>query len=253
MRTKVSAFLVLCVLALGFCAPAAQAQNKDVVAMDLASDHVDITTGFTGSHVVVFGTADEAADVAVVLRGPESKIVVRKKQHSLGLWLNRQSVEFLDVPQFYDYAVSRDETDMAPPGVLLSLGVGLDTLVFDPGEPDDPDMIAEFQEALLRTRQEKGNFPLHAGEVKRLGNTLFRTEFYLPANVPNGRYEVETFLFRKGVLIDRQVKPLRVEQAGASASILRFAMDYSLAYALAGLLLAAAAGLLSAALSRGQK
>jgi uncharacterized protein (TIGR02186 family) len=253
----IKAYIILPLFLLGalVCgAGGAFAQGKEnMVSIDLASDRVDITTGFTGSRVVVFGVADTKGDVAIVLRGPESRIVVRKKQQAMGIWLNRESVEFLDVPRFYDYAASRDESAIAQPGILSSFGIGLDTLVFEPKDPDDPDMVSEFHEALLRTRQEQGNFPLHAGQVKWLGNGLFRTEFYLPANVPTGSYDVEAFLFSKGELVGRQEKRLRVEQAGASAEILRFAMNYSLAYAFVGLLLAASAGLLSVALSRGQK
>lgn len=39
---------------------------------DLSSHLIAITTGFTGTEVVLFGTTDGAGDVAIVVTGPRS-------------------------------------------------------------------------------------------------------------------------------------------------------------------------------------
>ena len=83
-----------------------------LLSVDLAEDHVDITTGFTGSRVVLFGIKETPGDVAVTISGPDRKMVVRRKEQVFGLWINRKSAEFLDVPVYYDYALSRPEKDI---------------------------------------------------------------------------------------------------------------------------------------------
>ncbi len=40
-------------------------------------------------------------------RGPQRAIVVRRKRRALGLWVNRDSVAFRNVPEYYAIAASR--------------------------------------------------------------------------------------------------------------------------------------------------
>ncbi len=41
------------------------------LTVDLASDHVDITTGFNGTGLELFGVKPEGGDIAVVVSGPK--------------------------------------------------------------------------------------------------------------------------------------------------------------------------------------
>ncbi len=242
--------LLLCLL---IVSPAAYAQNKGNIVIDLADDHVDITSGFTGENVVVFGTADQDGDIAIVLRGPENRIIMRKKEPSLGMWLNRESVDFKHVPLFYAYAVSRSEDKIADAVTLKNYGIGLNALQFEAADYDEQTHVSEFQEALIRTQQAKGLFPSEPSPIRFMGQRLFKTSFYLPADVPVGKYQVQSYLFRDGEIIDSRAIDLDVAQAGLSADILNFAVDHSFMYALLGLLLAMSAGFMAFWMSRSQR
>ncbi|HNQ91923.1 MAG TPA: TIGR02186 family protein [Alphaproteobacteria bacterium] len=233
----------------------AQSNNARVI-IDLARDNVDVTTGFSGSDIVVFGTVEnnnKDQSVVVLLKGPESRVVVREKSQIMGMWLNSDTITFESIPHFYDYAVSTREADIAKPQILIDNGIGLNTLVFEPEDRDDLEdkpRYKKFQEALIRNWQHSGNLPLTAKKVKFVGDGLFRADFSLPANIPTGPYQVEAFLFEKGNLVDKRERVLEVRQAGLSAEINRYAHRYSLIYAFVGIFIAAGMGLLSAALSR---
>ncbi len=229
------------------------AQGNGNIVIDLADDHVDITSDFSGEAVTVFGTTDQDGDIAIVLRGPQERIVMRKKHPALGMWLNRESVDFKNVPLFYNYSVSRSESNVADSATLASYGVGLNALNFDAARYEEKSSISEFQEALIRTQQARGFFPLAPSPIRFMGQRLFKTSFYLPANVPVGRYTVEAYLFREGNLVDRSLISLDVGQAGLSANVLNFAAEHSLAYALLGLFLAAVAGFTAFWMSRSQR
>lgn len=229
------------------------------IVMDMAKDSVDVTTGFSGSEIVVFGNVEtDGRDaghrgVVVLLKGPDARIIVRKKEPVMGMWVNSDSIEFRNVPTFYDYAVSINERDLAPAQTLIENGIGLNTLVFDPEDRDDRDdneRFRLFQEALIRLWQRHGNLPLDAKKVRFLGNGLFRADFILPANIPTGAYQVEAFLFEGGKLVDKREKILQVQQAGTSAVIHHYAQSYSLMYALFGFAMAVGMGLLSYGLAR---
>ena len=66
------------VLALILALSAAPARAEPLVA-DLSDDVIAITTGFTGSDVLLFGATEGEGDVIVVVRGPMGPQVVRRK------------------------------------------------------------------------------------------------------------------------------------------------------------------------------
>lgn len=239
---RYGAFLSLLLLSFIILVPRANAQMP-AMYLDVADKNVDVTTGFQGAELVVFGMLNETGDVAVLLKGPEKRVVLRRKEPVNGMWMNRSSLDFRRVPLYYDYATSRDENFLASADILREARVGLNFISFEPDTRGDTRDITEFQEALIRTQQQKGFFPLDPKGVQFTGTQLFRANFYLPPSVPIGTYMVEAILFREGKIVSRQEIPIQVRPKGISASILMYATDYSLAYGLTALFIAIMAGL----------
>ena len=80
---------------------AAPARAADEFIADLTTHFIAITTGFTGTEVVLFGATDGTGDVIVIVRGPEHDAVVRRKSRVAGLWINTQQMTFTGVPSYY--------------------------------------------------------------------------------------------------------------------------------------------------------
>src|ERR1700752_445534 len=93
---------------------AVPARAQALVA-DLTNHLIAITTGFTGTSVVLFGATDGSGDVIVVVRGPERDITVRRKSKVAEVWVNTRQVNFQGVPSFYSIASSKPLDDIAPP------------------------------------------------------------------------------------------------------------------------------------------
>lgn len=217
----------------------------DALTVDLAEDHVDITTGFHGSRMVLFGTKKSRhGDIAVVVRGPEKKMSVRKKSSVLGAWMNTEFLKFEDIPGFYDFAVSDDIGERVKPDILKTSGVGFFALVFEPKKKSgySEDEVKNFQQALIRNKQRERLFPEEPKQIKMLNDHFFRTEFYLPANVPKGEYEIETLVFSDGRVSERNVTRLNVKQIGMSASLFRFSKENGFLYGMICVLIAVLAG-----------
>ena len=79
--------------------------------IDLSEDFVSLTTDFKGSKIVLFGSAQEGNDLAIVVRGPKQSIKVRKKEKVKGIWLNKEIYEFSEVPSYYSVISNRDLKD----------------------------------------------------------------------------------------------------------------------------------------------
>ncbi len=216
----------------------AEQARADALTIDLAHNTVDITTGFTGAKLVLFGVKEKEGDLAVVVRGPEKRIVVRRKEQILGMWMNRKSVEFLDVPTYYDYAVSAPEQILADPEVLRGSRIGLDALSFTPVEAEDDTDVSAFHEALVWNKIARGLYPLEPGNVIYLNNSFFKVTFSIPANVPTGDYTVTAYLFQNGQISEIEQTDLKVAQTGFSADVNNFALQNGIVYGILSVMLA---------------
>lgn len=232
-------------LVLACCAVTAPGRGgAQALVADMSSHLVAITTGFTGTEVVVFGSIEPPGDVVVVVAGPSGSEAVRRKERVAGIWVNTQGVVFTHVPQFYAVAASRPLDGLLPPSVALRHEIGLDYLrlsVLDPGGAG-PQELADFRAALIRTKQSRELYPTQVGRVAFLGQRLFRTTLSLPAGVPTGLYSVNVYLLRHGDVVSAQTMPLAISKIGFSADVYDFAQRDGLLYGLIGVSLAVAAG-----------
>lgn len=243
-------FIGAVVVLMGFSAYA----QDNVLTVDLAQDHVDISTGFNGAQLSLFGVKKNGGQVAVIIKGPNKDFLVRKKQSAGGIWMNRSSLRFKDVPQFYDFALSDAEENILTDDLRKDSDIGFSSLKFEPVENKfKEEERKDFQRALVRNKQAQGLFPLEAKDIVFLSDTFFKTEFYVPPNVPTGQYVIETFLINDNHIVDKRVTHVKVAQVGFSSMIYRFANSYSLAYAMGIVLLAVVAGWLSNAVRRHNK
>jgi uncharacterized protein (TIGR02186 family) len=225
---------------------AAPAVAAEPLIADLTSHLIAITTGFTGTNVVLFGSTDGAGDIIVVVRGPERDTIVRRKSRVAGLWINKRQVTFTSVPSYYAVFSSRPLDEIAPQSVQALHQIGLSNLHLGVLERKrSPDDIANFQAALIRDRQRDGLFGDAVGRVNFLGDRLFRATITFPANVPTGTYLVEIFLVRDKGVVTGQTTPLVVSQAGIDAEINEFAGRWAFFYGVVAVVGAAMAGWLA--------
>jgi len=243
--------MAACLLFLAFAAPAAaRTYANNIVTVDLASDHVDITTGFNGARLALFGMKREAGDIAVVIRGPSHSMVVRHRKQVMGVWTNYASVTFGDVPVYYDLAVGRPLAAIALPDVLRELGIGLDSFTFSHFGREDAQTVKAFREGLIRNKQSQGHYPLSPRNIVFLNEDFFRADFYVPPDVPKGDYKIDTYLFRDGKVVERRETALRVGQVGFSAWLQLFSYTNGFVYGLVTIMMAMLAGWTAHAVSR---
>ncbi|HEX4113670.1 MAG TPA: TIGR02186 family protein [Stellaceae bacterium] len=243
MRAVATAILLSsAILCAGAPAPAAEPVRADL------SDHVvAITTGFTGTSLVLFGSRQEAGEIVIVVRGPAARAVVRRRHHVLGFWLNTEGAVFDDVPAFYATISNRPLDQISSEAVLRLHGIGIQNL--HPRLRDRSNLGAkrevDYRTALIRRQERAGRFVETVGLIDFLGDHLFRTTVAFPSNVPVGTYSVEIFLFRDGALIAGQSVPLKVTEAGVDSNVSQFAQGETLIYGLIAVAATAMAGWLA--------
>jgi uncharacterized protein (TIGR02186 family) len=209
----------LLALMLFWTAPA----HAQALVADLTSHLIAITTGFTGAAVVLFGAIDGPGDVAVVVRGPDREMTVRRKSRIAGIWVNSREVTFANVPSFYFVAASRPLDEIVSPATAALYRLGSKSLQLKAQSMAPPEVVDEFATALVRAQQSARLFPNSVAKVNFIGERLFRTTIEFPSNVPTGTYLVEVFLIRDKDVVSGQTTPLVVSKVGIDADVFGFA------------------------------
>jgi uncharacterized protein (TIGR02186 family) len=228
-------------LAVAFVACLPVPLGADLVAA-LSNHLVAITTGFTGTDVLLFGTTDGKGDVAVVVRGPENAEVVRRKGRTLGVWVNEAEVVFASVPGFYALAGSRPFAEFLPEPLAERYQVGVDNVRLVPLRQSVSGSVEDFRQALIRNKARLRLYAKEAERVTFLGGRLFRTDMRIPANAPVGAYTVGVYQLVDGDVVSAEITPLIVSKVGFEARVYDFAHRFAAAYGLLAIAIAAVAG-----------
>lgn len=232
-------FFLLLVFAVSI-APAAKAEP---LIADLSESVVKITTGFTGTKVLLFGAIQEQGKIVVVVEGPRHALTVRRKQRVAGIWVNRSEVQFDDVPSFYQVLSSDPLEEWLPLRTRDLYQIGVEYLRFEPRTEVGPAEAARFRDALIRNMQRVGRYGVLEGNVTVMGGQLFRADLYLPANLPTGYYTIEVMLVKDGDVKSIQATPLLVTKSGLGADVFDLAYSYPALYGILAIVLATLAGL----------
>jgi uncharacterized protein (TIGR02186 family) len=239
-------------LALAAPAAAQAPASTPQLTADISTDRVEITTGFTGASVMVFGATERllgpesGEDVVVVAWGPDQPTIVRRKVNVLGFWINGPSATFPEVPGFYALAATRPVWEILPEDIRRTARLGLDALPLRAEGSQAP----AFRAALLELKQRDGRWQEYAAPVQVAGGRLFSARVSFPDTVRTGDYRIEVLLVRERRIVARQELFLRVDRVGTAASIASVARSMPAVYGVVCILLAALAGWLGSVLFR---
>lgn len=218
---------------------------------DLSQHLIGVNAGFTGAELLLFGALDSSKgnDVVVVIRGPVSDRLVRKKSRVGFVWANTKEVRFLEVPSFYYVATSKPMAQIASRKVLDSLQIGFSGLVLK----QETSVFADrkgYRDGLIRNLRTDKLYHEGQGTIKIMKDKLFRVGVTFPSNVPTGTFSVTTYLFDQGRVVNVQVTPLEVSKVGMEARLYEFAHKYSALYGIGAIIVALLSGWLAGAIFR---
>jgi uncharacterized protein (TIGR02186 family) len=255
MRAGAALFVLIAV------AIAPLAARAEQLTIALSTTEVRIDSNFTGTTLTVFGVIERDAttvsrpagyEVAVVLRGPPETVVARRKDPILGIWINNASETLVDAPSFYSIAASATPDRLGTATLLERYGIGLDHLSFAYAGRDNRDdpRAAEFRAAFLRLGQESGLYFEDLGAVKFIGDSVFRSNLRIPANVPDGDYTLTVYLLSGGVLLQNVTEHISITKTGFERFTFMAAHQQAPLYGLACVALALFTGWLAGVIFR---
>jgi uncharacterized protein (TIGR02186 family) len=239
---------------------AAMPASAERLITSLSSHQVLVTSSFTGTELVLFGSIERDAktvsrkgeyDIVVTVTGPRETLVVRRKDLVVGIWTNTESRSFLNTPTYLAVLSDRPVNEIASAELLRRQEIGMSlvpraalTSAIQSGEHDI------FREALIRLRKQRNLYIEDPTGVTFLTPNLFRATIRLPAESPVGSYDVDVRLFADGTELARANSALEVVKVGVEQFIVNAAANHGILYGLFTTLMALATGWFAALIFR---
>ncbi|HVX99928.1 MAG TPA: TIGR02186 family protein [Pseudorhodoplanes sp.] len=228
----------------------------------LSTHQVMITSSFTGTELVLFGSVERDAatvprrggyDLVVTVIGPRQTLVTRKKERIFGIWTNAASRTFVEAPTYLAVLSNRALDQITSRENAQKLAIGIPNFPIlqragmraVPSLPDDT-----FRNALVRLRAAHGLYREEANAVTFLTPNLFRASIQIPAEAPLGTYEVDIKLFADGANLAQTTSALEIVKAGVEQYVANAARDHALLYGLITTLMALVTGWLASVIFR---
>ncbi len=212
-----------------------------------AQDQVAITATFSGSELFVYGAiarnrflavGENSPEIIIVVRGPSSPIMVRKKDRIGGLWMNNEAVRIAAAPSYYAVASTKPLPEILEELDDFTYRISIDRAVLIAGVPFSAENPANFREALIRLKRQSGLYRNTPFGVTLKGGTLYQARFRMPANIIEGDYQVRVFLVRDGRVRDQARIELPVRKEGVERVLYAAAQETPFLYGLLTLLTA---------------
>jgi len=250
------------ILAILLCACSAWPAAAERLVVSLSNHRVQITSNFVGEDLVLFGTVEPDPgktirranyDLVVTVAGPRKNFRTRRKARVLGIWVNTDSREFVQVPSYLTILSNRPFAQVANAETLRRLQIGLNNMLLPQRiGPDIADTVHNdpFRVAFVRLERGQGLYREISNGVTFLTPAVFRAAIPLPANVPTGTYRIDVKLFADGAMIAHTASALEVIKAGFEQYVAEAAANNGLLYGILTVLMALSVGWLASVVFR---
>lgn len=234
------------------------AADEPMLVPDVSQRDVEIQYSFTGADLLLFGAIvypdgrrpDKAADIVVVLKGPDQSIMMREKQKVAGIWVNAESARFRSAPSFYAMASSRPIADIVDERTAAIYEMGVDKLQLSPASLNESAELERFQAGLAELRRKTALYVERPGTAEITDGVLYRARLPLSARVIVGNYTAETFLVQNGRVVAAAVRDITIRKSGFERFMAVAAERWSFLYGLTAIAMAVGMGWAAGAIAR---
>lgn len=216
----------------------------------VSNANVAITSSFDGETLSLFGNiepdeqqarAKGPYEIIIAITGPSVARVARLKTDNFGLWMNTEQVEFSPFPTYYHVLASNPLDHITEHQVLEDQHILPDAQTHLANQPASP-TTERFGAELVRLMTQKGLFGVNERGVTFLSPTAYVAQLTLPADISNGLFITQTYLFKNGQLLATRGDSFTVNKTGFERFLFTSAHEHPLLYGLACVALAIGTG-----------
>lgn len=194
---------------------------------------VQIGTWYDGAKLHVRAHIPEGCQAVLELSGERDQTRLMRKEEHWGLWKNGEEIIERGAPEIY-LAMSTDPELLAGSKDAVPWGyAAIDRKVSFTGaihKIEDRRLFHEF----LRLKESRGRYGTFPGSASITGlpgkDPLVEGVFSLPVHLTQGNYQVALSVVKDGMVLSKEVRPLKVELVGFPAAIFNLAHKHPSTY-----------------------
>ena len=235
------------------------AARAESLVSALSNGNIAITSSFDGETLSLFGNVEPSEgrsggvkgpyDVVIVVTGPSVDRVARLKTNNFGLWMNTEQVEFNPFPTFFQVLASNPVDKITDHETLEALRILPDAQARVSAVPQSLH-VERFGDELVRLMTARGLFGINEAAVRFLSPTAYAAQLPLPADISNGLFITQSYLFKNGKLLTTRGDSFAVNKTGFERFLFTSAHQYPVLYGLVCVLLALGTGWLGGVIFR---
>jgi uncharacterized protein (TIGR02186 family) len=211
--------------------------------LKISADLIEVTPSYRGELVKISGSVPPGFDVVVKLASPRGDAVFSRKGKVGPFWLSVGRVRFSNVPWMYKVKSSRLLNEILIPQEQIHYRLGARGLKASIGVQKGVDRDLYLNELILIRRAGR-LYSLGDSGVTRKGRR-FQTSFFWPSDGPPGRYFIEAFAVKDGLVVDSRKHAIVVKRIGVEAWVSRLSRSHGILYGVFAVVLAIVAGLVA--------
>ncbi len=227
------------------------------VSVNVNPETIAMGTTYNGAEIFVTGSIPQDTEVLIRVVGNEKSEHFKKKGKALGLlWMNMATVKIDHAPALLLLAPSDTLEKMRTqqPDAWQKLNLGFAAvkrqITISP-ETEDKDFI--FRE-FLQLKQHEALYGIQKNAVRYTAqgvHSAFTATLHFPADLPQGEYEIQTYVIKDGKIVDEARNKIEAKTVGAPAFLTMLAFQHGLLYGILAVIVAILAGLFTGYLFRG--
>jgi len=193
---------------------AVHARAADGIVLEPETDHVDITTTYSGTDVRIHGAIDVAADLIIKITGPAQEVTLSREVQRGPFWIGGGKAEVSGAPSLVYLYATKPIASLLPPAERARHGLELEAVELSI-EPQAGGISEDrWRRAFFRLKEREGMYREDDRAIRITRGRLVMSDINLPAEIEFGTYRIEALLVRGGKVIGRDAGQFEVRQVG---------------------------------------
>jgi uncharacterized protein (TIGR02186 family) len=208
--------LLLFVALVGLMLPLlARAEGAVVVVPE--TDHVDITTNFTGADVKAYGVIDGPGDLIIKVTGPRQDVTLAREKQWGPLWIGGGKVDVTQAPSLLYIYATKPVASLLPPAEQDKYHLRLEGVPMRIESQLLENAADAWHRAFFRLKEKEGRYLEDDHAINVIRDRLVVSDIALPGDAQTGKYEIETLLVKSGTVVGHDVSHFEVRQTGVES------------------------------------
>ena len=224
--------------------------SNEYIISKISNEKISISANFEGSNILIYGVInfeEEENNLLIEIIGPQTSNLILKKEKKLGIWINKNTGQNINLPSFYYIAGTNQINDKILKREFKIKGTGINDII---DEMNKELSLNKYKNEIININKKKEKFFEGIKPIELKENILFSTSIDLPSNLIEGNYLTKMHVIKDDMIIYTSETIIEVRKIGIEKWLYTIAYKNPFFYGLLSLFLAISFGWLASEVFR---